>query len=149
MSKLRKFITTCTLTFKTFDFDVKMNESKATLWNFTVTNPPGDKKYCVFCAATVGKAKGIIKVTLKKIPTDYRLVVVVESHNDQELEEAAKNDYTLVSLSTLNSYGQEMLTIREIESAAAQEDKASEVRVELNKSNEDFIDKVINKDRLF
>jgi len=149
MSKLRKFITTCTLTFKTFDFDVTMNESKVTLWNFTVTNPQGDRKYCVFCVAAVTKAKGLIKAAIKKVPQDHRLVVVVESHTDQELEESSNSDYTLVSLDTLNKYGQEMLTIREVESAAAQESKVSEVETELNKSNEDFIDKVINKDRLF
>jgi hypothetical protein len=103
MSKLRKFVTTCTLTFKTFDFDITMNESKATLWNFTASNPQGDKKYCVFCAATVSKSKGLIKVACKKLPQDHRLVVIVESHSDQELEDATSQNYTLISLETLNS----------------------------------------------
>ena len=149
MSKLRKFVTTCILTFKTFNFDVSMNESKTTLWNFTTTNPQGTKRYCVFCAAAVGKSKGLIKVALKKVPTDHRLVVIVEGHTDQELEEATKSDYTLISLYTLNSYGEEMLSIREAESVAAKSEKEKEVKAELDKSSEDFIDKVISKDRLF
>lgn len=148
MKDLRKFITTCTLTFKAFDFDVTMSESKSTLWNFTTFNPNNQKSYAVFCAQALGKVKGLIKVAMKKLPKNHRLVVVVQNHSDDELEEAALLDYCLVSLGTLHEYGQEMLDIREKEASdiKGKQEKVDPLDYE---DPADFIDKVIHKDKLF
>ena len=45
MSTLKKFITSCSLTFKAFDHEVNMTQNKATLWNFVAINKRGDKHY--------------------------------------------------------------------------------------------------------
>jgi len=153
MTNLRKFITTCTLTFKAFDFDVTMSEGKSSLWNFTTSNSSNDKKYAVFCTSKVSKVRGLIKVAIKKLPKDHRLVVITESHTPEELEQANEQNFCLVSLETLNKYGQEMLDIREKESinGAAGDLTDKEIREELENTPDpsDFIDKVINKDKLF
>lgn len=147
----RKFITTCTLTFKAFDFDVTMSESKSTLWNFVAFNPNNQKRYAVFCTPSVSKVKGLIKVALKKLPAEHRLVVVAEAHSQDEQDAADQLGYCLVSLNTLNEYGQEMLEIREAESSKGSSGDDSEVEKELEKISDpsDFVDKVIHKDKLF
>ncbi|MCR9204043.1 MAG: hypothetical protein NXH75_05675 [Halobacteriovoraceae bacterium] len=141
MSDLRTFITKCTLTFKAFDFDVTMSESKSTLWNFITFNPNNQKRYCVFCAPSVKKVKGLIKVALKKVPKDHRLVVVVKGHTEEEVEEADAQGFSLLSLGTLDWYGKEMLEIRDKES---QEESSSD-----DESPSDFIDQVIHRDKIF
>lgn len=143
MSTNRKFITTCTLTFKAFDFDVTMSEGKSTLWNFIAFNPNNQKRYAVFCASSVQKVKGLIKVALKKLPSEHRLVVVTETHSDQEINDANELGFCLVSLGTLDEYGQEMLEIREKEAGSYSGPKIAD------DSPSDFIDKVIHKDKLF
>lgn len=143
----RKFITTCTLTFKAFDFDVTMSESKSTLWNFIAFNPNNQKRYAVFCTPSVSKVKGLVKVALKKLPADHRLVVVAESTQQEEVVAADEQGFCLVSLNTLNEYGQEMLEIREKESSGNFVDKAKELDAIEDPS--DFVDKVIHKDKLF
>ena len=148
----RKFITTCTLTFKAFDFDVTMSESKSTLWNFVAFNPNNQKRYAVFCTPAVSKVKGLIKVALKKLPADHRLVVIAEAHSQDEQDAADQLGYCLVSLGTLNEYGQEMLEIREKESDSSHSEADNkEVEKELDKIQDpmDFVDKVIHKDKLF
>ncbi len=149
MPKLQGFITSCTITFKTFGFDITMNKAKTTVWNFTAFNPKGDKKYCVLCSSSITKSKGLIKVASKKLPPEHRLVLIVDSHSEQELADASKQNYTLVSLETLNNYGEEMLRVREAQNARTQRSIAREVKAEVDKSSEEFIDKVINKDNLF
>lgn len=119
-----------------------MSESKSTLWNFITFNPNNSKRYAVFCAPSVAKVKGLIKVALKKIPKDHRLVVVVQSHSDEEVEEAASQDFCLVSLATLDEYGQEMLEIRDKEAQQKSSGQPEE-------SATDFIDQVIHRDKLF
>lgn len=150
----RKFVTKCTLTFKAFDFDVTMSEGKSTLWNFIAYNPNNQKRYAVFCTNKVSKVKGLIKVALKKLPQDHRLVVVVEGHNDDEVKQADEQGFCLVSLGTLDEYGQEMLEIRGSSNGAstkADDGSDREVEKELEKIQEpsDFVDKVIHKDKLF
>jgi hypothetical protein len=154
MTMNRKFITTCTLTFKAFDFDVTMSEGKSTLWNFIAYNPNNQKRYAVFCTPAVSKVKGLIKVALKKLPADHRLVVVAQTNTDQELKEANELNYCLVSLNTLETYGQEMLEVREVEVSSQSRNSASDettVHDHLEEVNEssDFIDRVIHKDKLF
>lgn len=147
----RKFVTKCTLTFKAFDFDVTMSEGKSTLWNFIAFNPNNQKRYAVFCTSKVSKVKGLIKVALKKLPQDHRLVVVVEDHNEEEVKQADEQGFCLVGLGTLDEYGQEMLEIRGMSPKAKDDGSDSEVERELNKIQEpsDFVDKVIHKDKLF
>ncbi|MEC7278190.1 MAG: hypothetical protein VXV96_17845 [Bdellovibrionota bacterium] len=140
MSKQKQFITACTLTFKAFDFDVTMTNGQSTLWNFITYNPNNKKNYAVFCAPSVSKSKALIKVALKKLPGDHRLVVVTESSTTEEESEAANADYCLISLSSLRSYGQEMLEIRNRDNFNNKE--ASE-------DNGNLIDMAISKDRLF
>ncbi len=122
-----------------------MSESKSTLWNFVAYNPNNQKRYAVFCTAKVAKVKGLIKVALKKLPQDHRLVVVVEDHTDEEVTQADEQGFCLVKLSTLDEYGQEMLEIR------GRDNSEKEVEKELDKIQEpaDFVDKVIHKDKLF
>lgn len=148
----RKFVTKCTLTFKAFDFDVTMSERKSTLWNFIAFNPNNQKRYAVFCTSKVTKVKGLIKVALKKLPADHRLVVVVEGHTDDEVAQSDEQGFCLVSLSTLVEYGQEMLEIRGRSDGEKKDDGSdAEVEAELSKIQEpaDFVDKVIHKDKLF
>jgi hypothetical protein len=147
----RKFVTTCTLTFKAFDFDVTMSESKSTLWNFVAYNPNNQKRYAVFCTSKVGKVKGLIKVALKKLPQDHRLVVVVEEHTEDEVNQAEEQGFSLIKLSTLEEYGQEMLEIRSRGDSGNDETSNREVEKKFDKIQEpaDFVDKVIHKDKLF
>lgn len=123
MSNQKQFITACTLTFKAFDFDVTMTNGKSTLWSFVTHNPNNDKSYAVFCAPSASKSKGLIKVARKKLPKDHRLVVVTESIKDGEQDIADELDFTLLELSTLKNYGQEMLGIRSIESLNQMKDE--------------------------
>ncbi len=130
--------------FKVFDYQVKMTESKSSLWNFVTTNPKTDKKYVVFCTPSATKVKGLIKVALKKLPKEHRLVVVAIDFNDEELKAAQENDYCLVTYNSLNDFGQQMLDIKnqdfDTTSTSTEDD-------DLSASN--FIDKVISKERLF
>lgn len=127
------FISKCTLTFKAFDFDVTLSESKSTLWNFVTFNPNNQKSYAVYCTKSATESLDSIKNTLTKLPAHHRLVVVAESHTDEEVDEAHDLDYCLVSLEKLELYGQEMLEIREREAKEKKE------------SQKDILGKVIHK----
>ena len=145
--------------FKAFDYQVTMTESKSSLWNFLTSSPHTQKKYAVFCTPDISKAKGLIKVALKKVPQEHRLVVVTSKVNDEEqLQMAEDNDFCLVSLNILNDFGQQMLEIKNLgltsqtqgetllDKPQSQRDESNEVEGD---SPSDFIDKVISKERLF
>lgn len=118
MSNLVKnFITSCTLTFKAFEHEVIISKNQSTMWNFMAVNKRRDKVYAVYCAPKLSSAKALIKVALKKVPADTRLVVVTSSYTNQENEQATKDGYTLVTLSMLSKYGTEMLEIKQKEEA--------------------------------
>jgi phosphoglycerate dehydrogenase-like enzyme len=68
-----------------------------------------DKKYVVYCAPELAKVKGIIKVALKKVPKDSKLVVVCLNHTDEEKNMANENEYTLITLNKIKEYGTEMI----------------------------------------
>ena len=142
MSNSRSFILKCSMCFKVFDYQVKMTEGKSSLWNFVTINPKGNKKYAVFCAPNATKVKGLIKVAQKKLPHEHRLVVVVAQHNDEELQLAEDNDFCLVSIDSLNEFGQQMLEIKN-------RDINLNPMFEEEVSASNFVDKVISKDRLF
>lgn len=115
-SKLvKKFVTACTLTFKAFDHEVTLSEGKSTLWNFTTVSKRNQKNYAVYCAPDLKVAKNLIKIALKKVPSDHRLVVVTKGFGDEDLDTANEEGYCLVSIETLNQFGAEMLEIREKE----------------------------------
>jgi len=87
------------------------------MWNFMAVNKRRDKVYAVYCAPRLSSAKALIKVALKKVPADSRLVVVTSSYTDEEYEQANKDGYSLVTLSMLSKYGTEMLEIKQKEEA--------------------------------
>ncbi|MAF78546.1 MAG: hypothetical protein CME63_08195 [Halobacteriovoraceae bacterium] len=155
MSNSRSFILKCSMCFKVFDYHVTMTESKASVWNFVTTSPRTNKKYAVFCTPSVNKVKGLIKVALKKLPTEHRLVVVSLKHNEDELKFAEEQDYCLVTYETLNDFGQQMLEIKNqdfgnsVSLLDVAQSQASRDNEENKENPSDFIDKVIKKDRLF
>lgn len=115
MANLKTFISKTTIVFKTFDFSVKRTINNSEIWNFSAISPNGDKKYVVYCAPDISKAKGIVKIALKKTPAGHRLVVVCENHESQDLQDSTDDDYCLVTFDKLNEYGVEMLDIIEKE----------------------------------
>ena len=114
---LKKFITSCSLTFKAFDHEIVMSQSKSTLWNFTAHHYQNEKNYAVYCAPKINSAKALIKVALKKVPKDTRLVVVTSSYTPEEKVQADREGYALVTLDKLSQYGTEMIEIKEREKA--------------------------------
>ncbi|MCO4792781.1 MAG: hypothetical protein KC493_03655 [Bacteriovoracaceae bacterium] len=115
MVNLKTFISKTTIVFKTFDFTVKRTKNNSEIWNFSAMSPSGDKKYVVYCAPDISKAKGIVKIALKKVPAGHRLVVVCENYEGQDQQESVDNGYCLVTFDKLNEYGVEMLDILEKE----------------------------------
>lgn len=105
--KVDQLVTSCSMVFKSYLYDVVISKNKANLWHFTASKK--DKKYVVYCAPELGKVKGIIKVALKKVPKDCKLVVVCSNHTEEEKSTAAENDYTLVTLERIKEYGTEMI----------------------------------------
>ena len=130
---IKNFVNICSITFKAFDFEVVMNESKSTLWNFTTYYPGRDRKYAVMCAPDIGKTKALLKIALKKLSNDQKLVIVTSHYTDEDLEAARSSNYCLLSLAELKKYGDEMLVAREYES-------------QIKKGSASFVDQVIQKD---
>lgn len=110
----KKFITSCTLTFKAFDHTVVVSKNKSTMWNFTALNKRKGKTYAVYCAPRLGSAKVLIKLALKKVPKDSRLIVVTTEFNEEERIQAEQDGYTLVTLALLSKYGTEMLEAKQM-----------------------------------
>jgi len=104
---IEKYITTCTTTFKMYDHEVTISKNKANLWHFSAKRD--ENKYLVYCAPQLSKVKSIIKIALKKVPEDSRLVVICNAYTGEELEQAENLNYTLVDIATLQKYGTAML----------------------------------------
>ncbi|MBK26993.1 MAG: hypothetical protein CME70_23520 [Halobacteriovorax sp.] len=121
---LKKFVTTCTVTFKAFDYRCELAKSSATIWNFVATNNSGEKVYAVYCAPRLDKSKSLIKLARKKIKGNMRLVVVTQTHNEEELEISREDGYALVTLESLNKYGEEMIEIRAKEASSGEDSDA-------------------------
>jgi len=118
MSNLVKhFINSCTLTFKAFEHEVIISKNQSAMWNFMALNKRRDKVYAVYCAPQLSSAKSLIKVVLKKVPKDTRLVVVTATFTDTEQEAADKDGFSLVTLDILSKYRMEMLEIKQREEA--------------------------------
>ncbi|WP_157680037.1 hypothetical protein [Bacteriovorax sp. DB6_IX] len=108
--KVDQLVTSCSMVFKSYLYEVVISKNKANLWHFTASKK--DKKYVVYCAPELDKVKGIIKVALKKVPKDSKLVVVCSGHSEAEKSSAEESDYTLVTLETIKQYGTEMIEAR-------------------------------------
>jgi hypothetical protein len=128
---IKSFINICSITFKTFDYEVSMSTSKSNLWNFTAFSARNPKRYLIMCAPELAHAKTLIKLALNKVPNNHRLVVVTSTLTDIDIEFSLQSNYTLVSIQELKDYGDEMLTIREKENEP---------------SANSFVDQVISKD---
>lgn len=114
MSKKRTiqdFIDSCSLVFKTYEYEVTVSKSRTNLWHFSAKRD--DKKYVIYCAPQYAKTKGIIKVALKKIPRDARLVVVCLKTGATEKMEAEDLGYSLIEHRRLEKYGIEMIEAKE------------------------------------
>lgn len=112
MSNIKQFVGQCTLTFKAFEHDVVMTEGKATLWNFITLNRRNGRRYAIFCTQTFSKSKSLVKIALKKLPKDHRLVVITNGFNEEELAISEKDDFCLTSLEIIKQFGDEMLDIK-------------------------------------
>lgn len=112
MSKMiEKYVSSCSITFKAFDHDVIMNKSKTTLWHFSSFSRRQNKKYMVFCTPDLNKTRSLIKVAMKKLPKDSRLVVVCGQYTQSDQLDALEQDYCLVTIDVLKKYGTQMLEI--------------------------------------
>jgi hypothetical protein len=104
---LEKFITQCSLTFKAYDHEVIISKSKSNLWHFTTNY--NNKQFMIYCAPNLTKVKSIIKIALKKVPNNSRLVVVCSTHTKEEKQNAEELNYCLLDITTLQRYGNDML----------------------------------------
>lgn len=112
MSKiLEKYISACSITFKAFDHEVVMNKSKTTIWHFTSFSERQNKKYMVYCVPDMKKARSLIKIAIRKVPSDARLVVVCSQFTQSDQQDAMEKNYCLISIDVLRKYGAEMLVI--------------------------------------
>jgi len=150
MSGLEDFITSCTITFKAFDFKTEISKSKAKIWHFIAENPRNDKKYAVYCVPEIKKIKSLVKIAIRKLPALTRLVIITPNHDDEDLAQSFELGYTLLTLEILNQFGQEMLTIREdqsVESPIKEKPKRTSLHDEL--PPETLIDEIFEKEKLF
>ncbi|OIQ20457.1 MAG: hypothetical protein BM556_00515 [Bacteriovorax sp. MedPE-SWde] len=114
--KVDQLVTSCSMVFKSYLYDVVISKNKANLWHFTATKK--DKKYVVYCAPELAKVKGIIKVALKKVPKGSKLVVVCPNHTEDDKKTAEENEYTLITLTKIKDYGTEMLEAKSRDTVA-------------------------------
>ncbi|EQC47853.1 hypothetical protein M899_2144 [Bacteriovorax sp. BSW11_IV] len=104
---IKDFIDSCSLVFKTYQYDVNLSKNRTTLWHFSARK--SEKKYMIYCAPQYAKTKGIVKIALKKIPKGSRLVVVCSRYGATEKMEADTMGYSLIDYNTLEKYGLEMI----------------------------------------
>lgn len=150
MSNQKKLISTCTLTFKAFDHDVVMSPGKTTIWDFITTDKRTGKKYCVYCALKMDRAKNLIKIALKKLPKDHRFVVITPQFSEKDEKAAEEGGYCITSVNVLNKFGQEMLDIKNSESAAESKPQAEDHGTNMDAEEVlDVIDQALAKDKLF
>lgn len=149
MSNQKKLISTCTLTFKAFDHDVVMSPGKTTIWDFITTDKRTGKKYCVYCALKMDRAKNLIKIALKKLPKDHRFVVITPEFSDKDEKAATEAGYCITSVNVLNKFGQEMLDIKNSEDQEPAP-KAQDHGSDMDPGEVlDVIDQALAKDKLF
>lgn len=108
--KVDQLITSCSMVFKSYLYEVVISKNKANLWHFTASKK--DKKFVVYCTPDITKVRGIIKVALKKIPGDSKLVVICSGYENEDLKQATEFNYTLITLETIKQYGADMIDAR-------------------------------------
>ncbi|EQC43977.1 hypothetical protein [Bacteriovorax sp. Seq25_V] len=108
--KVDQLITNCSMVFKSYLYEVVISKNKANLWHFTASKK--DKKYVVYCAPDIAKVRGIIKVALKKIPGDSKLVVICNGFEDEDSKQAEEFNYSILTISTIKQYGTSMIEAR-------------------------------------
>lgn len=108
--KVEQLITSCSMVFKSYLYDVVISKNKANLWHFTAAKK--DKKFVVYCTADITKVRGIIKVALKKIPSDSRLVVICSEYETEDYNQSVEGNYSLVTLAMIRQYGADMINAR-------------------------------------
>lgn len=110
-----KFISACTLTFKAFDYDVKMTRIESSFWNFLVNHSKTKKQYAVFCAPNLDESNAYIDMALTILPKNTRLVVITHSMSDAEKRKADELGHALVTLQDIKWYGNEVINAKERE----------------------------------
>lgn len=106
--KVEQLITSCSMVFKSYLYDVVISKNKANLWHFTAAKK--EKKFVVYCTADITKVRGIIKVALKKIPADSKLVVICSEYENEDFKQSIEGNYSLVTLSMIRQYGADMIS---------------------------------------
>lgn len=114
---IKGFITQCTMVFKSYEYHVEESKNKANLWHFSVSKE--DKKYVVYCTNSLDKVQGIIKIALKKLPQDTKLVVICNEFSDADQEKALGQSYTITKLDTIKKYGIDLLEAKQRSQKAA------------------------------
>ena len=109
---IKKFVKSCSLTFKAFEYNCVLVRSSQKIWNFVATDQSGEKVYAVYCAPKLDKAQSLIRLAKNKLEPNMKLVVVTQEHTDVQLKSSKENGYALVSLEVLNKFGEEMIHVR-------------------------------------
>lgn len=115
MVALKSLITTSTITFKAFDYEVIMSKNKTNLWHFSAISPAGGKKYIIYCTPEFAKVRRLIQIALKKCPADSKLVVICAGHDQTEWLEAQAEGFSLLDLKTLKEYGTAVIEAKDRE----------------------------------
>ncbi|MFG1482515.1 hypothetical protein ABMA79_10915 [Halobacteriovorax sp. HFRX-2_2] len=113
---IKGFITQCTMVFKSYEYHVVESKNKSNLWHFSVSKD--DKKYVVYCTNSLEKVQGIIKIALKKLPEDTKLVVICDNFSPEDRTKAESNSYTITDLGTIKKYGIDLLEAKQRETLA-------------------------------
>jgi len=122
-----------------------MTNSKSSLWNFITISPKSNKSYAVFCTGDISKSNNLIKVALKKLPKDHRLIVVTHNPSEEDFKHAEEREYGLIAFDDLNNISEQMVGIKNLDlDSITKHKKQTE-----SEPATDFVDKVISKERLF
>lgn len=119
MIPLKSLITTSSITFKAFDYEVIMSKNKTNLWHFSANGPGSEKKYIIYCTPEFSKVRRLIQIALKKCPADSKLVVVCPEHDRTEWLEAQAEGFSLIDIKTLKEYGTAVIDAKEREKKVA------------------------------
>ena len=111
---VEEFVNSCTLVFKSFEYDVVISKNKSNLWHYTAAKK--DKKYVVYCAPEIKKVKGLLKVAINKVPAEHRLVVICNDYDDADENFSTDLDFKIVTLKKIKKYGEDLLDAKVRES---------------------------------
>lgn len=109
---VKKYLSVSSLTFKAFGYELALTPGKGTVWHFRATNPSRTKHYVILLAPKINQSKMLIKIGLKKLPDEHRLVVVTSDYTTEEYTEAENQGYTITTIDTLDSFAKEMIQIQ-------------------------------------